>query len=387
MGRLFDKYTEKNPPLDCYLSASKWYKNSGSFVPKGVLLHDTSSDNTYIHRYCLPVQSDPNYQKLMDLLGKNPYGNDWNHGGKDKDAGVNAFIGTIADGKTVTSVVTAPYNKAPWGCGGGRYGSLNSTHWQFEVCQDDKKSVSYFGDVYREAVEITAFICKKFKIDPHGSFMYKGFKIPTICCHWDAFIIGWNGIRVGKKDCKGGFGSWHTDIYDWDAMYEYLKVDRKEIYGNETVYPYTVNPLDNPVFNRIRDDVEKAMQDEPGKDGWVRSDGKWYYYDGGKMVKAEWVKWKGSWYYLGADGAMLTGWQTIGGKMYYLASNGSMAQDEWVGKYFLDMSGVASDRGGEWHDENRGRWFGDSSGWYPKSRTLMIDGAEYKFDKNGYLVE
>lgn len=57
-------------------------------------------------------------------------------------------------------------------------------------------------------------------------------------------------------------------------------------------------------------------------DGWKETGGKWYYYEGGKMVKAAWRKVKGTggafWYYLGADGAMLTGTQKIGGKVYHL---------------------------------------------------------------------
>jgi hypothetical protein len=390
MSRLYKKYGEDQKPLECYLYNSKWFNSSGSFNPRGILLHDTSSNNEFLHRYVMPADNDPKKDELTKLLGKNPYGNDWNHGGKDKDAGVNAFVGTIADGKTVTSLITAPYNKRPWGCGGGRFGSLNDTHFQWEICQDDKKSVSYFKDVYEESIELAAYLCKLWKIDPHGTFMYKGYKIPTICCHWDAFIIGWNGIRVGLEGCKGGFGSWHTDIYDWDAMYDYLKIDRKEIYGKEPTYPYTVNPLDNPVFNRIRDDIEKAMQDEPEPvhaDGWVRTEGKWYYYSGGKLVKSNWVKYKGSWYYMGADGAMLTGWQTIKGTKYYLDDSGVMAQDEWIDGKFADMSGAVAERGGEWHDEERGRWFGDGSGWYPKNRVVRIDGTDYRFNASGYVVD
>lgn len=382
MSRLYPKYDENQKPTRCDLSNSKWYKQSGTFTPRGILLHDTSADNVYLHRYVMPSDSDPNKAELTELLGKNPNGNDWNHSGKDKDAGLH-FVGAIADGKTVTSLQTADWTKRPWGCGSGRFGSLNDTHIQWEMCQDDRKSVSYFGDVYEESIQLAAYLCDLFKIDPHGTFLYKGYTIPTICCHWDAYLIGWNGIPIYKNGSKGGFGSGHTDIYDWDAMYEYLGLSMKQIYGD----PYKIDPLDNPVFNRIRDDIEKAMQKEPAHaDGWVKTDGKWYFYSGGKLVKADWVKYRGRWYCMDRDGAMLTDWQTIDGKMYYFHSDGALAQDEWIGKYFCPMSGIASDRGGEWHDEERGLWFGDSSGWYPVDRTVRIDGKDYRFDAKGYVV-
>ena len=382
MSRLYNKYDEKQKPLKCYLSNSKWYKESGTFNPRGILLHDTSADNVYLHRYVMPADNDPNKDELIELLGNNPNHNDWNHGGKDKDAGLH-FVGAIADGSTVTTLQTADWTKRPWGCGGGRFGSLNDTHIQWEMCQDDRKSVKYFGDVYEESIQLAAYLCTMFKIDPHGTFQYKGYTIPTICCHWDAYLIGWNGIPIYKSGSKGGFGSSHTDIYDWDAMYDYLGLSMKEIYGN----PYKINPLDNPVFNRIRDDIEKAMK-EPRpvyEDGWRMIDGKWYYYKDGVAIKNDWVKWKGSWYYLGDNGVMVTGKLVINGKTYFFNDYGVMAQDEWVEGCFADMTGSTLARGGEWKNEERGTWFTDKSGWYPKNRVVRIDGVDYKFDAQGYL--
>lgn len=377
MKRLYNKYDDKNPPIDCYLSNSKWFNESGTFLPKGLLLHDTACDNVYIHRYVLPADNDPHRDELRQLLGKNPINNDYNHGGKDVRKGTNAYVGTTANSDTVTTVITAPYNKAPWGCGSGRFGSLNNTHFQWEICQDDKQSVDYFATVYEESIQLSAFLCKKFHIDPHGTFPYKGYTIPTICCHWDSFLIGWNGIPIYKEGSKGGFGGGHTDIYDWDAMWKYMGINR--------IGYYDINPLDNPVFNRIRDDIEKAMSDDPSLDGWVRKDGVWYFYNDGRMIKSDWVKYKGQWFYMGADGAMVVGWQTIGGKMYHFATSGDMAQDEWVDGYFCDMSGVANDRKGKWQETDAGNWFEDSTGWYPRSRSIRIDGEDYEFNDKGYL--
>jgi hypothetical protein len=385
MGRLFDKYDENQKPLECYLYNSKWFKNSGSFTPRGLLLHDTADGVTYLHRYVMPADNDPNKEYLTKLLGKNPYNNDWNHEGRNKDAGLS-FVGATADGKTVTTMITAPYNKRPWGCGGGRFGSLNDTHFQWEMCNGNYNDVAWFKDVYEESIQLAAYLCKLWKIDPHGTFMYKGYKIPTICCHWDSFLIGWNGIPIYKSGSKGGFGSGHTDIYEWNALYEYMGISMKQVYGD----PYKIDPLDNPVMNRVRDDIAKAMQDKPEPslpDGWHLIEGKWYYYKDKKAVKSDWVKYRNSWYYLSADGSMLTGWQTIDGVKYYLDASGAMAQDELVEGCFADMSGAITDRKGEWHNEERGAWYTDKSGWYPKNRTIRIDGVNYRFNSDGYLVE
>lgn len=122
--------------------------------------------------------------------------------------------------------------------------------------------------------------------------------------------------------------------------------------------------------------------------GWAKIDGKWYFYDSnGNMVKSNWVKYKGDFYYLGANGVMLTGWQTINGHRYYLyPEDGHMAQDEWIDNLFLDMSGAQTyEHKGEWKSDKKGKWWQDTSGWYPKNRYVRIGKKNYKFKADGYL--
>jgi len=376
------KYSEKNPPIQCFMRNSKWYKQSGTFTPRGLLWHDTGVDNPWIKRYVQPDDNDPNRDELLKIIGKNTNGNDWNHGNKDKDAGLNCWVGKLQDG-TVATVQAGPWTKRPWGCGGGRFGSLNDTHIQWEICEDDKTDVKYAGEAYEESLQISAYLCKMFNIDPHATFQYKGYTIPTIVCHWDSFLIGWNGIPIYKKGSKGGFGSGHTDIYDWNALYDYLGLSMKQIYGD----PYKINPLDNPVMNRVRDDIAKILEPTPAhKDGWCKVDGKWYFYEDGQMLKSHWVKYKGESYYMGSDGAMVTGWQKIGDDTYYFYSDGRMARGEWIDGLYLNQDGTQTYKyKGVWKKDSKGSWYEDESGWYPKSRDVRIDGKDYHFNAEGYL--
>lgn len=198
--------------IKCYLTNTGWYKNASSnSKPVGILWHDTDGGNTNIKRYVQPMETDANYNELIDIIGKNPYNNDWNHSGRD--AGVNAFIGKIADG-SIATVQTGPWEKTPYGCGAGSLGSCNGydltsgtrkwtgTHWiQFEICDDKYKDKKYFDQVYKEACELTAYLCKLYDIDPMGTVDFCGIKVPTITCHGEA-----TQLKVGGS---------HEDVYKW----------------------------------------------------------------------------------------------------------------------------------------------------------------------------
>ena len=190
--------------ITCLMRDSVCYRGTTTANPVGILWHDTGAGNPEIRRYVQPDPDDPNRAELLAKIGKNSNGNDWNHPDTDQK-GVNAFIGKLADG-TIAAVQTLPWNYRPWGVGGGKYGSCNGTTggkmWiQFEICDDFYKSESYFKKAYAEAVELTAYLCKKYNIDPNGTVTYNGVKVPTILCHQDAYRLG--------------LGSNHGDVLDW----------------------------------------------------------------------------------------------------------------------------------------------------------------------------
>lgn len=180
------KYSEKNKPIVCMQTNSTCYKGTTAMTPKGVLWHSTGANNPTLKRYVQPLETDGNYKEMIALLGKNKYGNDWNH--VKVQAGMNCWIGKLADG-SVTTIQTMPWNYKPWGCGKGSKGSLNNTHMQFEICEDDLNSKEYFEAVYKEACEITAYYCQMYKLDPLGTLSYNGVTVPVITSHNESYDL------------------------------------------------------------------------------------------------------------------------------------------------------------------------------------------------------
>ena len=201
------KYNSSNKPLICMQTQSTCYKGTTEMVPLGVLWHSTGANNPNLRRYVQPSDTRPaadtySKDKWLELLGKNTNKNDWNH--TKQQAGLNGWIGKLADG-TITTIQTMPWNFKPWGCGKGSKGSCNSGWIQFEICEYNLTDKTYFNKVYKEACEITAYLCKLYDIDPKGTVRLDGVKVPTILCHYDSY--------------KLGLGSNHEDVYHWFKKY------------------------------------------------------------------------------------------------------------------------------------------------------------------------
>ena len=163
-----------------YLTRNECYRAGRTIRPHGIMVHSTGANNPSVARY---VPGD-------DVIGRNQYGNDWDRPGLEKCA--HAFVGRFADG-SVGTVQTLPWNRRGWHCGRGKNGSGNDTHISFEICEDGLEDASYFKAVYQEAVELTAYLCKEYNLDPLAD--------GVVICH--------------KEGCRRGIASNHGDVLHW----------------------------------------------------------------------------------------------------------------------------------------------------------------------------
>ena len=186
--------------LKCLLTANRCYKAGRTIRPRGVMVHSTAAPNPLLRRYVQPVASTPGRADLLAQLGVNKNANDWNREGqwvKGKwvplSACVHGFIGKLADGSIATAQ-TLPWNHRGWHAGDGSSGrSANDTHISFEICEDGLTDPVYFGKVYREAVELTAMLCREYGLDPLAD--------GVVICH--------------QEGCRRGIASNHGDVLHW----------------------------------------------------------------------------------------------------------------------------------------------------------------------------
>lgn len=167
------------------LTKNECYKRGVPITPVGVMVHSTGANNPNLRRYIQPDDG---------LLGTNNAGNHFNQyrpGGRQ--VCVHAFIGKLADG-SIATYQTLPWAMRGWHSGTGSKGSANNMGYiGFEICEDGLTDPAYFRKVYREAVELTAYLCKLYKLDPK--------KDGVIICH--------------SEGHKRGIASNHEDVMHW----------------------------------------------------------------------------------------------------------------------------------------------------------------------------
>ena len=154
---------------DCYLRGR-------TIRPRGVMVHSTGANNPWLRRYVAPDDG---------RLGT-PSPRHWNQGGVG--ACVHAMIGKAADG-SVAVYQTLPWTMRGWHC--GRSG--NDTHIAFEICEDGLTDRAYFHATYQAAVDLTAYLCRRFRLDPLAD--------GVVLCHSEGYARG--------------IASNHADVMHW----------------------------------------------------------------------------------------------------------------------------------------------------------------------------
>ena len=133
--------------------------------------------------------------------------NSWNEVGFDGDVCVHAFI----DANDGTVYKTLPWNHRGWHCGAG----ANNTHIGVELCEPDcieytggssftcsdiKKAKEMVKRTYVAAVELFAYLCKEFNLNPLADGVIishaEGYKRGIASNHGDPEHL-WNQLGMG----------------------------------------------------------------------------------------------------------------------------------------------------------------------------------------------
>lgn len=158
-----------------YMTKNRCYTKAVSSYPKKLILHSLG---------CA--------QPKADVLIKQ-----WNT--PDASVCVHGFI------ETDRVIQTLPWDYKGWHVGKGSKGSYNSNSIGIEICEpkghtykggtmigyDIKKNTDYFAKVYKNAVELFAYLCRQFNLDP----------LKDILCHSEVHALG--------------YGSNHSDVMHW----------------------------------------------------------------------------------------------------------------------------------------------------------------------------
>ena len=232
------------------LTQNDCYKAGRTIVPKGVMVHSTGASNPRVARY---VPGD-------DVLGRNTGNNDWDRPGLTKC--VHAFVGKIADG-SVATVQTLPWNHRGWHAGG----SANNTHISFEICEDNLEDASYFNAVYREAVELTAYLCREYGLDPLADGVVichqEGYRRGVASNHAD--VLHWFPIH-GKSmdDFRADVAQEMEENKDvtqeqFDAMMNDWLARRAALPASDWAVPYIDKAIDAGLMTEVNGSIERPQ--------------------------------------------------------------------------------------------------------------------------------
>ena len=249
------------------LTQNNCYKANQAITPKGIMVHSTAT----------PGATANTFIKI------------WNK------PGVSACVHAFIDDTGIYQ--TLPWNWRGWHAASGKNGSANNTHISFEICEpggfkyssgatmvgyDVKKNEEYFNNVYQKAVELCAYLCKKYNLTEKD-----------IICH--------------SEGCAKGIASNHADVMHWFPKHnknmDIFRNDVKTLLnGGIIVEPEKKEPTDNgyniykvtaSILNvRNGAGTSYAVAYQLSKEDYVEVvsiDNNWAKLKDGKYVSADWI--------------------------------------------------------------------------------------------------
>ncbi|GHU81700.1 hypothetical protein FACS1894191_8640 [Clostridia bacterium] len=262
-------YATKN---ECYIQGVK-------ITPVGFMLHSTGANNPNLRRYVGPddgllgVNLNNNHYNIYHPEGKDIGPHKYIDNGKSRcticggrQIAINGFIGLLGDGKTVATYNTIPWDMASWHSGRGAKGAANTMGYiGVEICEDGLTDPVYFAAVYKEAVEVIAYLAKLYKWDVDKPTKYG---TPVIVDH--------------TAGAKLGIASNHADVSHWFPMHgKSIDTVRSDVNAllaapaKKKIYHVQVGAFKNKAGAiTFRDDMRKKYPDAflvgPAADGLYR---------------------------------------------------------------------------------------------------------------------
>lgn len=228
--------------VQSYLTKNPCYTRKKVFTPKGLMLHSVGC-------------AQPNASVFINGWNKTTY----------TRACVHGFI----DAKTGTIYNTLPWNYAGWHCASGSKGSGNNTHIGVEMCEPEcityiKGGGSKFTvqnlelarqratTTYKAAVELFAYLCKQFNLDP--------LKDGVILSHKEGYARGiasghadpshlWDQLGMGytmdgfRRDVADTIKASSVAIPPVTPTVTPTNVKYRVLYGNYSSVAETTNPI------------------------------------------------------------------------------------------------------------------------------------------------
>lgn len=219
-----------------YLTENECYKAGKKIDVKGLMLHSTGANNPKLGRYVDAPELEPEVS--------NYHWNTLRPGGRQ--VCVHGFIGYLPN-REIATYQTLPWNHRGWGGGG----SSNNTHIHVEICEADLDDAEYFRKVYKEAVELFAYLCEKFNLNP----------LEDIITH--------------TEGNKMGIASNHADVMHWfpkhgKDMDNFRRDVKAEMTGEPVTNPSTPPVAPKPAPSKSIDQLAREVIDGKHGSGDVR---------------------------------------------------------------------------------------------------------------------